>query len=172
MLLDRRRVEYHLNLVGAELLNRAYRDAYRRTGKRAALLPACLKQPGPHGCAADRRGEPLSCLRCSPDCRIGQIAKAGDRSGFEVLIAPHESDAFSREAVARLLREGIGIVGVACALNLLAGGWRAEALGIPAQCVILDYSGCRQHWDARGVPTDLDQDRLYRMLVQPQAPLP
>lgn len=164
ILTDRRRVEYHLNLVGAEIMNRAYRGDYGKTRRRAALLPACLKTPGPAGCASVRQGTPFRCLGCSPDCRIGQLTAVGKRRGFEVLIVPHESDAFSRASVERLVRERIGIVGVACALNLLAGGWRAKGLGIPAQCVILDYCGCRDHWDDAGFPTDLNQDRLLHIL--------
>lgn len=37
-----RRAEYHLNMVGAEIMNRAYRERFIKTPKKAVLLPACM----------------------------------------------------------------------------------------------------------------------------------
>lgn len=170
VLRNRRREEYHLNLAGAELLNRLYRREYASTAGKAVLLPACLKSRAGKECAAVRSGTPFRCLLCSADCRIGQIEKLARAHSFEVIIAPHESDAFSAQVVSRLVRERTGIVGVACALNLVAGGWRAEALGIPAQCVLLDYCGCSAHWDPVGFPTDLNLNRLRGILGLEPAP--
>lgn len=164
LLRARRRVEYHLNLVGAELMNRAYLPAYEGCTSKAVILPTCLKARSDEACPASRKGSAFRCLRCTDGCRIAAVADLAERFGFELIVVSHESDAFSQQAAERLAKGRFGIVGVACALNLLAGGWRATALGIPAQCVILDYSGCRSHWDESGFPTDMNMNRLLQLL--------
>lgn len=41
-LTGRRQVEYHLNMLGAEILNRSLRNEFRETKKQVLLLPACM----------------------------------------------------------------------------------------------------------------------------------
>lgn len=166
ILRDRRMSEYHLNLVGAELMNRAYRKDFEGTERKAVLLPACLCARTGGNCAACQPKNGFHCAHCTPGCSVSRISAEGLRQGFEVLVAPHESDAFACHTVERLRREHTGIVGIACALNLIAGGWRAKSAGLPAQCVILDYCGCGTHWDdGGGFPTGLNEDRLYTILA-------
>ncbi len=57
-----------------------------------------------------------------------------------------------------------GVVAVACALNIVPGGYGMRELRIPSQCVLLDYSGCRRHWHPRGIPTDISDARLLGLL--------
>ena len=91
------------------------------------------------------------------------LVRRGDREGFRVIVISHGSQ-FSSWTRNPALRDGVGMVGVACVLNLLGGGWQATAAGIPAQCVLLDGCGCRAHWDAAGVPTAIDAGELARIL--------
>lgn len=165
VLRNRHRVEYHLNLLGAELMNRAYRSAFSAAPRKAVLLPVCLRAHTGGDCAAVRSGRGHTCLQCDGQCRVANVMKLGEAEGFEVILISHESDAFSGSLIARLLREETAIVGVACALNLASGGLRAKAAGLAAQCVILDYCGCAHHWDdAGGFPTDLSLSRLQAIL--------
>lgn len=167
LLRDRRPVEYHLNLLAAEVMNRAYQPGFTTSPSRAVLLPACLKARAGSGCAANRQGQPGRCLRCTKSCRVAQTAEMGQQDGFEVIIVSHESDAFSHSLLERLRRDHTGIVGVACALQLASGGLRAKEAGLSAQCVILDYCGCGEHWDDNGgFPTDLNIDRLRELVNQ------
>ena len=171
ILRNRSEVEYHLNWLGAELMNRAYRRAFEAAGKRAVLLPVCLRAHTGAACAAVRSGQGHTCLRCDPNCRVASVMELGAAEGAQVILISHESDAFSHTLISRLLRENTSIVGVACTLNLVSGGLRAKAAGLAAQCVILDYCGCGQHWDdAGGFPTDLSLNRLQSVL-RPDAPL-
>jgi len=41
----------------------------------------------------------------------------------------------------------VGMLGIACVATLAPGGREAEALGLPAQGVLLDYCGCIYHWN-------------------------
>jgi hypothetical protein len=37
-------------------------------------------------------------------------------------------------------------------------------LSIPAQGVLLDYMGCKYHWDEQGIPTDTNITKLLEVL--------
>jgi hypothetical protein len=165
VLRNRSQVEYHLNLLGAELMNRAYRSAFSAAPKHAVLLPVCLRAHTGQACAAIRSGSGHTCLQCDKSCRVDAVMALGAVEGFEVILISHESDAFSHRLIDRLQHEHTAIVGVACALNLLSGGLRAKASGLEPQCVILDYCGCGNHWDdAGGFPTELNLNRLRAVL--------
>jgi hypothetical protein len=160
----RRRVEYHLNMVGAEIMNRAFRDAFVRTKHKAVILPACMRfYPKPQ-CKAHSNGLSCECAECTPQCRVNQMVKMGRKHGFSVHLVPHESSVFSGDAGKKLIGEGVGIVGVACVSNLVSGGWKAKGLGLPPQCVLLDHCGCRKHWHEQGIPTDINMRRLRDVL--------
>ena len=62
----------------------------------------------------------------------------------------------------------VGVVGVACMLNLFTGGYEMKDLNIPAQCVLLDRCGCKQHWHPEGIPTSLDRQQLLQTLREPR----
>jgi hypothetical protein len=160
----RPRVEYHLNMVGAELMNRAQRAAFLETPRKAVIVPACLRfHPRPR-CRAVAGPLACECRECEPRCRVRQLTRLGAERGFDVLLVPHESSVFAGEAGRQLLGGGAGVIGVTCVLNLLAGGWKALRLGLPPQCVLLDHCGCRKHWHAEGISTEIDGAELRRVL--------
>lgn len=162
----RKRVEYHLNMVGAEIMNRAFRADFAGRPRKVVLVPACMRALPEDRCRAEPSGMGLRCGACEPKCRVHQLTKLGEKHGFGVRILPHESDfAGGSEAATG----DVAIVGVACVTNLVAGGWKAQALGLPAQCVLLDYAGCRNHWDDEGIPTEINIGQLKRVLDIPSA---
>lgn len=162
----RKRVEYHLNMVGAEIMNRAFRADFAGRPRKVVLVPACMRALPEEECKAEASGMGLRCGACEPRCRVHQLTKMGEKHGFGVRILPHESD-FSGGAAGG--SDDVAIVGVACVTNLVAGGWKAQALGLPAQCVLLDYAGCRNHWDDEGIPTEINIRQLKRVLEIPTA---
>jgi hypothetical protein len=97
-----------------------------------------------------------SCAGCTPSCRIHQITKLGEKHGFGVYIIPEELRVFGGDEGKREM----GVLGVSCVLTNWTGGWDTERLGIPAQGVLLDYVGCKYHWDRTGFPTDTNINRL------------
>ncbi len=159
----RRRVEYHLNMVGAEWLNTAYRKDFLEKSQRVVLLPTCMSLLPKDDCKAHVVGDWLKCAHCSADCQVSQLTDLESKHNFQLFMVPHSSSIKS-------LPEGIevselGIIGVACVLNLISGGFMLAALNIPAQCVLLDYSGCKQHWHPEGMPTSLNAHRLVQLLT-------
>jgi hypothetical protein len=160
----RPRVEYHLNMLGTELLNRAFREAFLQTKKKIVILPPCMRTRSEDECKAVSTPLGEHCAACTPGCHVHQATKLGEKYGFEVFIMPHEISVFSGGGRKPTAAGMVGIVGVSCPLTNPSGGWETRALGIPAQGLLLDYCGCRWHWHEEGIPTGVDFGRLLELL--------
>lgn len=160
----RRRVEYHLNMVGAEIMNRVSREEFAAAGRKAVLLPACMCMHPFPACKAVGDGDSLVCMGCSAGCSVNRLKTLGEKHDFDVLVVPHESSISSAGKGNMFIGPGTGIVGVACVLNLVSGGWMLKDMGIPAQCVVLDYCGCKNHWCSEGLPTEINISQLGKIL--------
>ncbi len=160
----RRRVEYHLNMAGAEIMNWIYRKEFEATTKKAVILPACMRSRPSPDCKAVSDNGALLCRGCSGECAVNGLSALGKRYGFKVIMIPHESSLSSSRTEKPLLDSDTGVVGVACILNLISGGWMMRNMGIPVQCVLLDYCGCKNHWSREGVPTGINVGQLKKIL--------
>lgn len=155
----RKRLEYHLNMAGAEILNRAYRQEFLKTKKKLVLLPSCMRIHQDK-CRAFQGDTGYQCGGCNSQCPINRYTKLGQELGFQVYIIYHQSEAFKNANI----KEGtIGIIGVTCALNLIAGGFNAKDLGFVPQCVLLDYCGCRDHWTRDGIVTCINKEQFLKV---------
>ena len=161
-LVSRTRLEYHLGLLGTEVLSRAYRARFLSAKRKIVIVPPCMRAQPEEKCKAIETPFGAKCQACTPACRVHQITKLGEKRGFEVYIIPDELRGIGAEAGRAI--EGLGLVGVACALTNWSGGWQADALGVPAQGVLLDYVGCKYHWDEKGIPTDTNLHKLEEVL--------
>lgn len=160
---SRGRLEYHFNMLGAEVLNRAWRKAFLACDRHVVVLPGCARRRTGTDCLAFRSETELRCRGCSAGCSVAAATQVANRNGAEALAVVHGSD-FSRFLASPALAGGdVGIVGVACVPGLVGAGWRARAHGLPAQCVLLDSSGC-EHWRTRPEATTLDLRELERIL--------
>ena len=158
----RKEVEYHLNMVGAEILSKAFRKLFVKTKERKVLLPACVCLKPEGVCKRKKVEDGFLCGNCSKSCRVNGLTELGKSHNFQVLIVPHETDAFSNT---KNIRYGdVGVVGVACVLNLIEGGLKARNLNLVPQCVILDYCGCKNHWNKNGIQTDINCKKLFEIL--------
>jgi hypothetical protein len=159
----RKKVEYHLSMVGAELMNMAFRDNFHSTNRKAVLLPACMKLLPDEKCKAKKISLDFICSGCSPNCKINKYSAIGKENSYEVHIIPHSSD-FTNWLKHFAVGNDIGVVGVACPLNLTTGGLELKSLNVPAQCILIDYCGCKTHWDKKGIPTDINFNELERII--------
>jgi uncharacterized protein len=165
----RKRIEYHLNMVGAEILNRAYRQAFLSARRKAVLLPPCMRYQPEDQCQARSTAFGAQCAHCTPGCRVHQVTLLGDKYGFAVFMLPDDLAVFSSESGPAAGNGDLGILGVSCVLTNAPGGWKTHALGVPAQGVLLDYCGCHYHWHKEGFPTDLNVWQLLRVVgVKPE----
>ena len=160
----RQRVEYHLNMVGAEILNRAFRADFLGKKRRALILPSCMRNHPGNECRAFKGLLGLECRGCAPSCRVNRLTRVGAANHFEVYIIPHESSLFAAGMAQPGIKENLGIIGVACVLNLLGGGWKVQEMGLPPQCVLLNCCGCKKHWLDQDTAPDLDMHRLLEIL--------
>jgi len=155
----RRRVEYHLNMVGAEVMNRSFKEDFDKKPLKVVFLPTCMSAMGAK-CKAVKREMGIQCKGCTSSCIVNKLNKMGEEKGFMVIMAAHGSSIMKDPS----LIGNIGVVGVACILNLLSSGWKARRMGVPAQCVLLDQCGCKNHWDDNGIPTMLNISQFKKKI--------
>jgi uncharacterized protein len=156
-------VEYHLNMFAAEVLNRSLRKGFELTTSKVILLPTCMSKPVYGECKAKQMEGKLVCTGCTPGCPINLKRKEYTNSNTEVALIPHSSG-FSKFLEHWKDQDQTGLIGVACVLNLLKGGYEMQKLNIPSQCVFLDYCGCKKHWHKQGIATDLNNDQLRKVV--------
>ena len=162
--------EYYLNMFGAEVMNRVFRYEFEKRDRIAIILPTCMKLEdfsGLNQCMVVQDHLGLKCAFCNDECKIGRVSKIINEEynnyNIDVYISAHNSSILSN--ITKKDEEELAIVGVACINNLIEGGWKISSSRIPAQCVILDYVGCRKHWDEKGFPTDFNLDELDRIIT-------
>ncbi|MCE7697535.1 MAG: DUF116 domain-containing protein [Methanobacterium paludis] len=161
ILFTRKRSEYHMNMFGAEVMSRNFKESFKSRPRKALLLPGCMRYLAESKCLASKTNLGMKCADCNPNCKVNSLSKLGERNGFEVYVVSHESSALSQST--QKDRDELGIVGVACVMNLISGGWKSESLGIPAQCVLLDSCGC-EHWVDSSETTGINEDKLVKLL--------
>jgi hypothetical protein len=159
----RQRVEYHLYMIGSEILNRAFRERFLQTDRKIVILPPCMKAKL-SGCEATETPLGERCAACTPSCHVHQATKLGEKYGFDVFIMPHELSVFSNGGLKPSSEQQIGIVGVSCPLTNMTGGWETKDLGVPAQGLLLDYCGCPWHWHDEGIATNINLEQLLIVL--------
>jgi uncharacterized protein len=161
----RKESEYHFNMFGAEVLNRELRAGFYNTSKKVLLVPTCMSKPAHGICKAKANGYYFSCTSCSENCNINSIKKNMKNQDVEILLISHSSG-FSEILKNWANQHETGLIGVACVLNLLKGGYEMQKLSIPSQCVFLDNCGCKKHWHQNGVATQINLRQLQKIMDQ------
>ena len=148
-------LEYHLNMLGAEIMNRTFREEYDKRPRKAIILPGCMNANSKK-CKAkeDRLGH--VCTFCNPKCNAYKITK--EYPDCEVYIISHESTAF--KGAKKEDTEELAILGVTCVLNLISGGWKSRNLSIPPQCVLLEHVACKSHWLREDIYGKINEEEL------------
>ena len=166
-LAGRQENEYYLNMFAAEVLNRGLKKGFTETKKKVLLLPTCMRKEPATGCKAKSDGKELVCTACSAECNIGKVSSEMKEQGITSYLIPHSSE-FSKFLAKWKDCPDTSLVGVACVLNLITGGYEMKRLGISSQCVFLDYCGCKKHWDKDGIATTLNVNQLKNIVQKPK----
>ncbi len=159
-------VEYHLNMLAAEVMNRGLQDSFERTTRKVVLVPGCMRGTKAAICKARIHGVDMTCMACDPDCAVNRITQRMRKLGAKVYLVPHTTG-FSRWLDRWEREPGVGVTAVACMLNILPGGYEMRSRRIASQCLPLDYPGCKKHWGQEGSPTEINEDRLVRIIARP-----
>lgn len=159
--------EYHINMVGAEILNKLWQKNFQETKHRLVVLPGCLRLDS-NACIAEEWTLGFKCKRCSVNCQIKELSELGEYFGFHVSFVKHQSSLVSHvQDLGKLMENSqLGILGVACTLSLLEGGFMLESHKVPGQCVPLDFCGCKSHWHNEGLTTRVSIERVLDLVVQ------
>ncbi len=159
----RSQTEYHLNMVGAEIMNRAYRNEFLSCKTKTVLLPGCMRARAEEKCEGIKSKKGITCSGCEPKCHVNQLREMGRKNNFDVMVIPHSTDLSQWKTKPGEIPSAV--VGVACLSVLVQGGWELQRNNVPAQCILLNESGCKKHWDDKGFPTALDIRELKRVVT-------
>jgi hypothetical protein len=164
-LVTRSRMEYHLGMLGTEILNQAYRERFETAPRKIVIVPPCLRALPDDQCKAVETPLGAQCQGCTPTCRVHQITQLAAKQGLPVFSIP--DDQLAKLCVSSgHVGTGLGVIGLACALRNWSAGWEADRLGLGAQGMLLDQVGCRKHWDPVGRPTDANLHELQTIATE------
>lgn len=132
--------QYHLYMVEIELVNRIYRDAFKRSEYKFALIGHCLRDFRPD-CQSVTGDIESICKGCTKECFIN----LGSLLLKKHNIHPYISVTMELEKLFKKLRaehSNIGALGIACVPELANGMRLCIELGIPPVGVPLDANRC------------------------------
>jgi hypothetical protein len=153
--------QYHLYMLEIELVNRIYREEFKRSEYKFALIAHCLRDFRPECRAEEGDFQPV-CGGCTEDCfiRLGSVLlkKYG--------INPYISVEMDQEKLFRRLKQehsSIGALGIACIPELARGMRLCIQTGIPPVGIPLNANRCAR-WMAQAQETSFNLEQLEELL--------
>jgi len=134
------REQYYLYMIEFELVNRLHLEYFRKASYKIALLPYCLKESHAN-CKAIPDEIDYQCKGCLKTCyinRIGGILRKQDVNPYIL----------SRGRVTSLLKkiheehDNIGVMGIACIVELIMGMRLCMKSGLPVVGIPLSANRC------------------------------
>jgi hypothetical protein len=132
--------EYHLYMLEIELVNRIYRDAFRKSDYKFALFPHCLRDFRPL-CKSVPGDMEYVCMGCTEACSI----RLGSQLLKKYEIQPYISITVDQEKLFRRLKAehpSIGALGIACIPELAQAMRLCSKLGISPIGIPLSANRC------------------------------
>jgi len=152
---------YHFYMLEIELVNRIYREAFRKSDYRFALFPHCLKDFRSK-CASIPGEIEYVCMGCTEDCfiRLGSLLlKKYD-------IHPYISTTIDQEKLFRKLKgehPNIGALGVACIPELAQAMRLCIKLGISPLGIPLNANRCAR-WMKQAYESSFSLEELEGLI--------
>lgn len=156
------REQYLLYCLEVELTNRRHVEGFGAAGTKIAFLPHCLRERFDEDCKIRVEGLDYVCTGCTPGCYIDAVTRA-------LRLHDVQSYIWMQADLARVLEEGarrpggLGVLGIACLPELVAGMRRCETAHVPVVGLPLDGNCCARWWGTMG-ETTVDVDRLRTLL--------
>jgi hypothetical protein len=152
---------YHLYMLEIELVNRIYREAFRKSAYKFALLPHCLRDFRPQ-CKSVPGEMEYVCTGCTEDCFI--------RLGSQLLkkygIQPYISITIDQGKLFRRLKAeypNIGALGIACIPELAQAMRLCIKLGISPIGIPLSANRCAR-WMKQAYETSFSLEELEKLI--------
>jgi hypothetical protein len=153
--------KYYLYMLEIELVNRIYREDFKRAEYKFALIAHCLRDFRP-GCRSVKGDIEAVCRGCTEDCLIRLGSVLLENYG----IKPYISVEIDQERLFRQLKEehpSIGALGIACIPELAMGMRLCIRTGIPAIGIPLNANRCAR-WMSQAHETSFNLEQLEALL--------
>lgn len=111
-------------MIGAEIMNDVYKESFVNCKEKRVYLPSCMRKDK-ETCKAIKINEGFKCMKCNKRCSVRTITLIGESKGFDSRIIPHQTSLFDIRG-----KNEIGVVSIACILNLLAWWMESNKNGI------------------------------------------
>jgi hypothetical protein len=134
------RLQYYLYMLEIELTNRLYKSQFKSANKKIALLPHCLHDLTIE-CKAAPDGFDYKCKHCSKVCYQNAVTTLLEKNGIEAYIW---MGADLKKEIRQMIKSGItlGILGIACIPELVAGMRDCQKYNLPVVGLPLDANRC------------------------------
>lgn len=153
--------QYHLYMIEIELVNRIYREAFRQSSYKFALIAHCLRDFRPE-CKAYSGDYETVCRGCTKDClvHLGSILlKKYD-------IHPYISITMDLEKLFKKIKaehKSVGALGIACVPELTMGMRMCIEMDIPPVGIPLDANRCAR-WMEKAHETSFNMEELEKLI--------
>jgi uncharacterized protein len=154
--------KYHLYMLEIELVNRIYREEFKRSEYKFALIAHCLRDFRP-GCRSVQGDFEAVCRGCTEDCfiRLGTVLL--EKYG----IKPYISVEMDQERLFERLKQehpSIGALGIACIPELAMGMRLCIRTGIPPVGIPVNANRCAR-WMSQAHETSFNLEQLEDLLM-------
>jgi hypothetical protein len=154
--------KYHLYMLEIELVNRIYREEFKRSEYKFALIAHCLRDFRPE-CQSVEGDIEAVCRGCTEDCfiRLGSVLL--EKYG----IKPYISVEIDQERLFRRLKHehpSIGALGIACIPELAMGMRLCIRTGIAPVGIPLNANRCAR-WMSQAHETSFNLEQLEELLM-------
>lgn len=153
--------QYHLYMLQIELVNRVYKDAFKNSKYKFALLPHCLRDFRPK-CLSTPGDIEHICKGCTNECYIHRGSKILIKYGIDPYISVTiDQDKLLKEI--KLKHQSVGVLGIACIPELARGMKLAISLGVPPIGVPLD-ANCCDRWMGKARESSFNLKKLEELV--------
>ena len=159
-----REEQYHLYMLEIELVNRIYREEFKNSEYKFALIAHCLRDFRPE-CRAEPGAIEAVCQGCTDDC----LVHLGSTLLRKYHIEPYISVRMDQENLFKKLKRehpSIGALGIACVPELAMGMRLCIRLGIAPIGIPLDANRCAR-WMGEAQETSFNLRQLEDLLESP-----
>lgn len=159
--LNTKEEQYHLSMLEIELVNRIYKEPFKRSEYKFALLPHCLRDFRT-SCQSISGDIEEVCMGCTEECFIHLGSLLLKQYG----IKPYISVEMNQEKLFKKLKaknQSIGALGIACIPELIRGMKLCIRLDIPPIGIPLDANRCAR-WMEQAHESSFNLEELESLL--------
>jgi hypothetical protein len=153
--------QYHLYMLEVELVNRIYKEAFKRARYKFALIAHCLRDFRPE-CQSEKGDIEAVCRGCTEDCLVHLASVLLKKYGIDSYISVE----IEQEKLFQQLKQkhpSLGALGIACVPELAQGMRLCIRTGIPPVGIPLNANRCAR-WMSQAHETSFNLEQLEELL--------